>query len=157
MDNYLVGQVCLNGHPITDNAASDLSQDYCSICGAKTITSCQYCGKPIHGKYQSGILMIGFSYIPDAYCYGCGKPYPWTEAAINNAALLIQEESELGESEKTALTASLPDILSETPGTNLAVVRMKKALAAAGKFTADALRQFVIDFGCELAKKSLLP
>ena len=68
---------------------------------------------------------------------------------------MIQEEEELSDSMKESLTSSLPDIISETPGTNLAIVRMKKALMSAGKFTAEALRQFVIDFGCELAVKSL--
>lgn len=50
---------------------------------------------------------------------------------------------------------SLPDIISETPKTQIAVVRFKKALAKVGSFTADGLRQFVIDFGCELAKQQL--
>lgn len=30
-------------------------------------------------------------------------------------------------------------------------------LTVVGKFTAESIRQFVIDFGCELAKRSLLP
>ena len=53
------------------------------------------------------------------------------------------------------LIASLPDIVTETPKTNLAIVRFKRVLAPAGKFTADSLRQFAIDFGCELAKNQL--
>lgn len=156
MGYYLTGQVCLNGHPITNDASSGLSQRFCSKCGAETITHCPNCKSPIHGKYDvPGIVVFGSSYTPDAYCYNCGEPYPWTEAAINNTILLIQEDEELSDSLKGSLVSSLPDVITETPGTNLAVVRMKKALKTAGKFTADALRQFAIDFGCELARKSL--
>ena len=156
MGYYLTGQVCLNGHPITDDVSSGLSQSFCSECGAKTITHCPNCKSPIHGKYEvPSVFDISFTYRPDAYCYNCGNPYPWTEAAIKNTILLIQEDEELSDSSKDSLVSSLPDVITETPGTNLAVVRMKKALKTAGKFTADALRQFAIDFGCELARKSL--
>lgn len=69
--------------------------------------------------------------------------------------MMIREDNELSEIERKNLEESLPDIISETPKTKLASIRIKKALLTAGEFTADALRQFVIDFGCELAKKSL--
>lgn len=156
MGYYLTGQVCLNGHPITSDASSGLSQPFCSECGAATITHCPNCNAAIHGRYEEpSVVVFGNSYKPDAYCYSCGRPYPWTEAAIKNTALVIQEDEELSDTLKASLESSLPDVVSETPGTNLAVIRMKKALATAGKFTVDALRQFAIDFGCELARKSL--
>ena len=69
--------------------------------------------------------------------------------------LLIAEEEGFSEQQKASLVEVLPDVIVETPKTNLAVVRLKKGLASAGKFTADAIRQFAIDFGCEFAKKSL--
>lgn len=68
---------------------------------------------------------------------------------------MIQEDSILSELERNSLQQSLPDIIAETPKTKVASIRIKKALLTVGEFTADALRQFVIDFGCELAKKSL--
>ena len=55
------------------------------------------------------------------------------------------------------MVESLPDITAETPATNLAVLRYGKVLRSVGKLTADSIRQFVIEFGCELAKQSLLP
>lgn len=156
MGYYQTGQVCLNGHAITSDVSSGLKQSFCSNCGAATITKCPHCNSSIHGSYcEPGVVTIGRKYKPAAYCYNCGKPYPWTEKAIENTVLLIQEDEELSNILKESLTSSLPDVLVETPGTNLAVVRMKKAFATAGKFTADALRQFAIDFGCELVKKSL--
>ena len=68
---------------------------------------------------------------------------------------LVMEDEELQDTAKEALVASLPDVIAETPKTQLATVRVKKALLAAGKFTAEGLRQFAIDFGCEFLKSQL--
>lgn len=157
MGHYHVAQICINGHMVNDTADThpDLNTSFCSRCGAKTITTCPSCRAPIHGDYDCGIIVLGSTASVDAYCYQCGKPYPWTESALQSTALLIQEEESLSEQSKVALIETLPDIVSETPKTNLAVVRVKKCIASAGRFTGEALRQFVIDFGCELAKKAL--
>lgn len=45
------------------------------------------------------------------------------------------------------LVSSLPDLIAETPKTQVAVVRVKKFLTSAGKFTADAIRQSTMN-GC---------
>lgn len=158
MTKYLTAQVCLNGHIVTSSVEHnpELTQDYCSKCGAKTITNCPNCNAPIRGElYDDEIAIIGFTHTLDSYCVKCGTPYPWTISALESAALMIREDNELPEIERKNLEESLPDIISETPKTKLASIRIKKALLTAGEFTADALRQFVIDFGCELAKKSL--
>lgn len=90
-----------------------------------------------------------------SYCKHCGKPYPWTETALEAVAELIEEEETLDPAQRDKLVSSLPDLIAETPKTQVAVIRMKKFLASAGKLTADAIRQFVIDFACELAKQQL--
>ena len=152
---YHVSQVCTSGHLITDSY--DLFEcerkKFCPKCGAKTITKCQSCGAEILGVVDG----VHAEAAVEAYCYNCGKPYPWTESALHNAALIIQEESKLSDELKASMVSSLPDITAETPGTNLAIVRMKKVLSTVGDFSVDALRQFVIDFGCEMAKKLLFP
>ena len=154
MVSYNGASICKNGHVVSKYDAN--KQNYCSICGAEVFSACQNCNSPIHGLYVSDIPILGdLPYTRPDYCYNCGKPYPWTELAVQNAALLIHEEEELSEQLKTSVIQSLPDIITETPATNLAIVRVKKCLSATGKFTAEAIRQFVIDFGCELAKKSL--
>lgn len=154
MTSYHGASICKNGHVVSKYNSN--SQKYCTQCGSEIISSCAYCNQPIHGLYVSDIPIIGNRpYTRPDYCYNCGKPYPWTESALQNTALLIQEEEELSEQLKASLVESLPDIVTETPATDLAIVRIKKCLATAGKFTADAVRQFVIDFGCELAIKSL--
>lgn len=157
MGYYNVGQVCLNGHAITGDSNSGLTQKFCSECGSPTICKCQYCSEPIHGRYHEDGVIVCASYVPDAYCYSCGKPYPWTEKAINSVAACIYEDEAISQELAGKLVESLPDIASETPASNLATLRFNKALSVVGKFTAESIRQFVIDFGCELAKRSLLP
>lgn len=144
--------ICANGHVISPYSKD--KQKFCSQCGAKSISSCSYCDTPIPGSSISDYMCNAPYKRPD-YCHNCGKPYPWTEAALANAILLVQEEEAFSEQLKSSIVESLPDIITETPKTNLAVVRFKKALVSAGKFTADGIRQFAIDFGCELAKKLL--
>lgn len=156
MPKYLTAQICLNGHMVTSSIElnPELREKFCSRCGAMTITHCPSCGAPLRGElYDDEIAIYGFIPSIDAYCTNCGSAFPWTKSAIENAILLIQEEEELSEQLKTSVIQSLPDIVAETPKTNVAVVRMKKVLASAGKFTTEGLRQFILDFGCELAKK----
>lgn len=154
MTSYHGASICKNGHVVSKYNAN--SQRHCSKCGAEVVSLCSHCNQPIRGLFVSDIVIVGNRpYTRPDYCYNCGKPYPWTESALQSTALLLQEEEELSEQLKESLVESLPDIITETPATNLAVVRVKKCFASAGKFTVDAVRQFVIDFGCELAKKSL--
>lgn len=148
-------KVCLNGHQLVDGHPLTGAQ-YCELCGAKIISKCPSCGTPIKEWHYNGIAVIGTpKFERPLYCRSCGKPYPWTESALEATALMIQEAEELSSLERQNLQQSLPDIMTETPKTKVATIRIKKALLSAGEFTADALRQFVIDFGCELAKKSL--
>ena len=153
---YDVALICKNGHVINSyyHGSPENNSFFCSKCGAPTISQCPHCQKEIRGHSTDEFSYLAKYHVP-AYCQYCGNPYPWTESALQNAELLISEEEELSDSLKDSVINSLPDIITETPGTNLAIVRVKKCLSSAGKFTADAVRQFVIDFGCELAKKSI--
>lgn len=154
MSNFYA-KICLNGHDLIERSPL-IHDEYCEKCGAKMIAKCPHCDTAIKEWDYTGVAVIGLPrFEKPMYCKSCGKPYPWTEAAIETTKLLIMEEEELSEQLKTSLVESLPDVIVETPKTNLAVVRLKKGLASAGRFTADAIRQFAIDFGCEFAKKSL--
>lgn len=130
------------------------NQQFCSDCGAPTIHTCPHCGREIPGDY-AGDFCYAISWDVPNYCGYCGKPFPWTESAIESASLIIKEETELSEELKQQVTESIPDIVSETPRTTLAAVRIKKVLSSGASITAEMLRQFVIDFGCELVKNSL--
>ena len=151
MCHYEQATICKNGHAISIHGRT--SEKCCSNCGAENISQCQNCNANIHGWDER--WLPGRKYHVPKYCYNCGKPYPWTEQAIEATKELILEDEELSVLEKDKLSQSLSDIRVETPKTTLAATRIKKALLTAGRFTADALRQFVIDFGCELAIKSI--
>lgn len=153
---YDVALICTNGHLINSQlrAHHDLNPAYCSTCGQPTISKCPDCNHDIKGLRISEFSYI-FTYTVPAYCEYCGQPFPWTKSALESAALIIQEDENLSEQLKESVAGSLSDVIVENPKTNLAVVRLQKCLSTAGKFTADAVRQFVIDFGCELAKKSM--
>jgi hypothetical protein len=154
MSNYDTAQICLNGHLLTESVEEYPSeQSYCSKCGSKSITKCPNCNAQLHG-YGRYLGIIKPTEVT-AYCYNCGKPYPWTESALESANLIIQEAENFSVEDKAALVESLPDIVSETPRTNLAIARTQRFLKAVGGLTADMIRQFVIDFGCELAKKQI--
>lgn len=83
------------------------------------------------------------------------KTIPRIQSALESASLIIKEETELSEDLRDLANESLPDIVSETPRTALASTRMKRVISGATSITAEMVRQFVIDFGCELAKKYL--
>lgn len=153
---YTNAQICLNGHCITkDCSYTNRLQIFCDKCGAETIDKCPTCQSSIHGNYNvPGVIRFSDDYTTPAFCHECGTPYPWTQSALESVTLLIEEEEEFTQDQKDKLIKSLPDLVSETPKTNVAIVRMKKFLASAGKFTADGLRQFLIDFGCELTLRS---
>lgn len=158
MGTYDTAQICLNGHVTTDSFESspEFRKKFCQHCGERTITTCQFCNSKIPGKYNvDGIIMGGFSYNPPKFCGECGKPFPWTQSAMENIQLLIEEDENLSEKESADLIEVIPSIVNETPKTPIASVRLKKAMKISGKFTADALRQFIIDFGCELILKQI--
>ena len=155
MSGYDVAQICLNGHYITGYAISspEFTKKFCTICGAKTITACPVCNTPIRGKYSDWFGPTK-NIIPN-YCHNCGKPYPWTESALQSATELLALDDNLTINETQILVDALPDLLTETPKTQLAVAKFKKFLSAASQFTLDGVRQFAIDFGCAYVKSEL--
>jgi hypothetical protein len=148
-------QTCLNGHVITGYAATQLyrREDFCGLCGAKTIIQCPSCDASLRGFPLSWAVADKSS--PAAFCYNCGKAYPWTESRLEAAAALIQEDNALSLEDKTQLTSSLQEIVAETPKTVLAVTRLKKILPKAGAAFSEALQKIVVDIAVESAKKAI--
>ena len=132
----------------------EFKKDYCTLCGAKTIIICQNCNKEILGYYHSKYA-VPYDYVVPKYCHNCGKPYPWTESALQAAAELLALDDNLTLDEAQILVTALPDLLTETPKTQLAVAKFKKLLSSAAQFTVDGVRQFAIDFGCAYVKSEL--
>ena len=160
MGYYHIAQVCLNGHMINDSYDThpELNQIFCSKCGSEAIAKCPNCGSNIHGDYEvPGVSWAGGTESPDAYCYNCGKPYPWTEKAINCARALIEEDDQLKPDEKQQFSDTLPDLIvqSPTPNTQLSAVRFKRLIAKAAVSTGDAIKSIIVDIASEAIIKSL--
>lgn len=147
--------ICLNGHVYTPFAEGVKDIDpFCQVCGALVITECPHCHEKIKRRNYEGMAVVRPFPVP-AYCFSCSHAYPWTSVALESAAAIIADDSSIDPDNRQALTDTLPDLMTDTPKTQLAISRLKKALLSCGKFTAEGLRQFVIDFGCEVAKKQL--
>ena len=102
MGTYRTAVVCPNGHVSTSSAdtSPELRETYCSQCGEPTITQCPYCNANIRGYYDvPGVISIGHTHEPPAFCFNCGKAFPWTERKISGALELMKEGGELTEEE----------------------------------------------------------
>lgn len=158
MGYYKKAEICLNGHLISASSSPSNHQAFCTQCGKPTISHCPKCKEQIRGWFENdGIVILRRkdSFKIPAYCHSCGEPYPWTISALETAKLLIHEEQEISQQEIDNLVEVLSDLIIETPKTKLAIVRLKKFLSKATEFTADGIRQFLIDFGCEFVLKSM--
>ncbi len=160
MGFYHVAQVCLNGHMVNDSFDKypEQNQKFCSKCGLETITTCPNCRSNIRGDYEvPSVCCFGHVKTPDAYCYNCGKPYPWTEKALNSAKALIEEDELLNPDEKEQLSATLSELIvkSPTPSTQLAVSRFKRFILKASKPTGEAVKSIIADIASEAIIKCL--
>jgi len=159
MGSHDIAQICLNGHVITSalRRSPELAQRYCDKCGAETISACQECDTNIRGYYfMPGVISV-FSYEKPAFCFNCGAPFPWTSSALAVARELVLEESELTQDEREALANTLPDLVAETPRTQVAIIRFKKLMAKVSSATAGAMRDILVDIVSEAVKKALFP
>lgn len=147
MSNY-PAFICENGHVISTESR-ECSKKFCSACGKPVVSTCESCGSKIPGRpvheYEWGA-----PYIVPSYCEKCGKPYPWVTAALASTILAIRESKEFSQVEIQQIESILPDVICETPKTQLAAVRIKNAIEKGKDFAANILKQFVIDFGCDL-------
>jgi hypothetical protein len=119
---YRVGQVCLNGHAITDSADEypELQEEFCSKCGAATTMACHRCKVPIRGHYHIENVFGGPEYSPPHYCHKCGNPYPWTEARLKTARDLADGLDDLSVEERERLKVSLEELARNAPSTEAA-------------------------------------
>jgi hypothetical protein len=90
-----------------------------------------------------------------AFCYDCGKPYPWTEERLTAAREFAHELEGLSADERDQLSKSFDDIVSDTARTPLAVERVKKVIKKVAKPVGDALYKLVVDISSETARKML--
>lgn len=140
----------------------------CSICGSHVISACPVCKAPLRGAYyarkpmygsanydiwsgtSSKAPIIGYTdqriahdvNIP-AYCHNCGEPYPWTVARLQAFETIVDSLDDVSPELKTKLKEFFPDIITQTPRSELAVIFLEKALKAAGPFTHSLLEEWI--------------
>jgi len=162
---YFTAQVCPNGHVVTQtfDATPQHSEQFCTRCGAKTLTACLGCGEPIRGAYQWGTTNLAgepagdWNYRPPSFCPQCGRPYPWTETSLKAARELADETEELSSDEREQLKRSLDDLVTDTPRTGLAIVRFKKLATKGGQVVAQGLKQILVSVVTEAVRKQIWP
>ena len=157
--SYLVAQICLNGHIITDafnSSGKEKAEKFCRKCGEKTLTECPNCKTNILGRWVRSWQSTGdvrpLTKIP-YFCHECGTPYPWTESKKSEAEKLIAELPDLNLEEKDELIKSIPDIMSNTPNTEMSANRFINALKKAPKAIQAALYKLLVEIASETAAK----
>lgn len=154
VNRYLTAQVCLNGHTITRDLEEEGGEKFCSKCGSITITQCDNCSAQLRGRIWGTPIILG-NIPPNPFCYNCGKPYPWTREAINTAQELAKDSTELNEEDRLTLTESIPELLTESPRTKLAISRFKKIMSKVGKTTYAEFKDALIEFASRTTKKAI--
>lgn len=153
-------EICLNGHQIDISSESNEDPNppiYCEICGEKTIRTCQNCHEVIDGRrqYPNVYGMVSVS-IP-SYCRSCGKPYPWTETVLASATELIALDTDLSSEDKDLIKSAIPDLIVDTPKTQVAAAKYQIVMSKATKFVKDGLYNLLVDVASETAKKIIFP
>lgn len=147
--------VCLNGHQASIDININESVDsFCTECGAKLITNCTNCNYPIEGDWsRSGNGFVDLThhnvFIPK-YCEKCGKPYPWTQSALKAISETVNL-SELDNNQKDDLKETIPDLLSDTPKSKLAVLKWKSI----GKSLLPYIHDIIVEVASESIVKAL--
>ena len=154
MSYYDTAEICLNGHLISSSFEDYPSeQAYCSKCGSKIITNCPNCNAKLRGAFNDPYYIKTVEVT--AYCYNCGKPYPWTKATIETAEAIIREDELLTEEQIQQFCECIPDLISETKKTNIALIRYKKLVDKAASVTGPALYDVLKDIAPAVIIKAL--
>ena len=156
MGYYNGATICENGHVVSRYKAN--SQKYCSECGKITFSNCSNCNFPIRGTYEvEGVCDLTGHYNKPYYCYNCGHPYPWTQKIIDNAIELLSLDDDIDDQTKQIIKDAIPNLMTDTPDTPIAIAKYKKGISGSGQFLKDSLRQLLVDVVSETAKKILFP
>ena len=97
----------------------------------------------------------GGAYKPPRYCGECGKPFPWTETALEAAREYADDLDQLSSEEKAKLKATFDDLTIDTIRTPLAANRFKKFMTKVGPAAGGVLQKILEAVATEAAKKSM--
>ena len=142
---YDTALICTAGHMV--NASSKLRPQHnaahCDSCGRPTIDACPACEKPIRGKYHVPNVISATTASVPKHCHACGEAYPWTAERLQAAKDLMAEFDKLTKEDRRHFAEALPDLLSDTPSSTVAAMRVKRLLTKAGKEAPAALLEIL--------------
>lgn len=153
MTQYNKATICLNGHVLSSSTKNYLK--YCKQCGSETMSTCPSCKNYIHGEPVVEFPWLLGEYIPPSYCHECSNPYPWTSQVLENAIELIALDDDIPKEHKEIIKLALPDIITETPTTPVAVAKYKKFMSVAADYTKNGMKNLLIDVISDTVKKSM--
>lgn len=116
---------------------------------------CTRCGRPSLGVCPGCKASIVADDERPSYCGSCGKPYPWTQVALQAANEYTDELDGLSEGDKATLKGSFSDLTMDTARTPLAASRFKRILAAAGPTAKDMVSEILKGTLTNVAKELL--
>jgi hypothetical protein len=162
IDSYGVIHICKNGHILTDQADThNLNQNFCATCGTSIISQCEHCHKDIKGRPRYiSVIDPGFGYFDGyvprpAFCIHCGKSYPWTEKATDAIREIIGFSNALSDAEKADFQRIVPDLVVETPRSQMAILKFRTYTSKAGKEVGKMLWDILKDITSEAIKKAI--
>jgi len=147
--------VCESGHQITALLKTRPHRNvaFCTRCGAPTLNQCPKCGIDIKGCEHIPGGRLSRVPVP-RYCHGCGSPYPWQAAVLENIQGLAAEGG-LSNEDQAELATALNDVARDTPNTESASLKVKCLLGKLGKPAGDLALKVISDVASETAKKIL--
>jgi hypothetical protein len=99
--------VCVNGHVFAWLLDAPIAPKHCAKCGDPIIISCPQCSAMLPGD---GEMLQWVPY--HAFCWRCGKAYPWTAADIERAKRSLREQAEV-EGWDTAVKARSEELIDD--------------------------------------------
>lgn len=151
-----VALICENGHVINSSSTEypEDNSSFCRECGAKTIDKCPSCLASIKGNYHyDGV--IGFDeFDAPSYCGDCGCSYPWTAEKLK-AIQEVMSMANLTEEDEDDFNKNLVDIVSDTPRTNVAALKIKMIGSKVTSEIWEVAKGIIVEIASETAKKTM--
>jgi hypothetical protein len=122
-----------------DERIQDMS--FCD-CGEAIITACQHCQSTI----KSGTKR-------PARCGRCGKPFPWTERALQAAKDYTDQIQGLSPEDKIDLKESFTDLTKDTANTPVAANKFIMYVKKMGPIAGDNLLKIMVNVMTQVAIK----
>ncbi|MBK7867372.1 MAG: DUF2321 domain-containing protein [Ignavibacteriales bacterium] len=106
------------------------------------------------GYYHNPGIYSTAPFIPPAFCYRCGKPFPWLASKIKAAVELAQIDEVMSEEESTKFSEYVTDISKDTPSSNVSAKKITILLKKFSQSAAMEMRALLVDIASESIKKT---